>query len=155
MLLPSDYSGVEAQMSMPYGQSGLCHSGYGSQNPMANYNPSGMSGSMPGLQYPQGFTVAPGQNYANSGHMGGYSLGAGMTSALSPVNRGQPGVPGQNQAAMANAAAMAQRRNDTKAYRRSYTHAKPPYSYISLITMAIQQSQSKMLTLSEIYQFIM
>lgn len=46
-------------------------------------------------------------------------------------------------------------RNDNKAYRRSYTHAKPPYSYISLITMAIQNSPTKMLTLSEIYQFIM
>ena len=44
---------------------------------------------------------------------------------------------------------------DAKSYRRSYTHAKPPYSYISLITMAIQNSNSKMLTLSEIYQFIM
>ncbi|XP_078393059.1 hepatocyte nuclear factor 3-beta-like [Cetorhinus maximus] len=44
---------------------------------------------------------------------------------------------------------------DTKAYRRSYTHAKPPYSYISLITMAIQQSAHKMLTLNEIYQWIM
>merc|ERR1719461_2022753 len=44
---------------------------------------------------------------------------------------------------------------DSKNYRRSYTHAKPPYSLISLITMAIQNSQSKMLTLSEIYQFIM
>lgn len=40
-------------------------------------------------------------------------------------------------------------------YRRSYTHAKPPYSYISLITMAIQNNSHKMLTLSEIYQFIM
>jgi hypothetical protein len=46
-------------------------------------------------------------------------------------------------------------RTDSKNYRRSYTHAKPPYSYISLITMAIQNSTSKMLTLSEIYQFIM
>ena len=43
----------------------------------------------------------------------------------------------------------------SKNYRRSYTHAKPPYSYISLITMAIQNSQTKMLTLSEVYQFIM
>ncbi|VDP99731.1 unnamed protein product [Trichobilharzia regenti] len=33
-------------------------------------------------------------------------------------------------------------------------HAKPPYSYISLITMAIQNSSTRMCTLSEIYQFI-
>ncbi|CAG0879447.1 unnamed protein product [Cyprideis torosa] len=32
-----------------------------------------------------------------------------------------------------------------KAYRRSYAHAKPPYSYISLITMSIQNSPSKMI----------
>ncbi|CAK8690068.1 unnamed protein product [Clavelina lepadiformis] len=41
------------------------------------------------------------------------------------------------------------------AYRRTYTHAKPPYSYISLITMAIQSSPNKMMTLSEVYQWIM
>merc|ERR1719350_1471762 len=44
---------------------------------------------------------------------------------------------------------------DSKNYRRSYTHAKPPYSYISMINMAINSSPSKMLTLSEIYEFIM
>lgn len=45
--------------------------------------------------------------------------------------------------------------NNNRPYQRSYTHAKPPYSYISLITMAIQNSPVNMCTLSEIYQFIM
>lgn len=43
----------------------------------------------------------------------------------------------------------------TTPYRRNMAHAKPPYSYISLITMAIQNNASKMCTLAEIYQFIM
>lgn len=43
-------------------------------------------------------------------------------------------------------------RNDK--YQRAYTHAKPPYSYISLIAMAIDKNPSKMCTLSEIYQYI-
>lgn len=38
--------------------------------------------------------------------------------------------------------------------RNSYGNAKPPYSYISLTAMAIQSSPRKMLSLSEIYQFI-
>ncbi|XP_039254633.2 uncharacterized protein LOC120331603 [Styela clava] len=46
-------------------------------------------------------------------------------------------------------------RRPEKTYRRNYTHAKPPYSYISLITMALQSSKQKMMTLSEIYQWIM
>ncbi|XP_029470046.1 forkhead box protein A2-A-like [Rhinatrema bivittatum] len=43
---------------------------------------------------------------------------------------------------------------DPQTYRRNYSHAKPPYSYISLITMAIQQSPNKMMMLNEIYQWI-
>ncbi|XP_076816712.1 uncharacterized protein LOC143462430 [Clavelina lepadiformis] len=52
-----------------------------------------------------------------------------------------------------NDALLMNRRNE-KACRRSFTHAKPPYSYISLITMALQSSASKMMTLSEIYHWI-
>ena len=39
--------------------------------------------------------------------------------------------------------------------RRNNTPSKPPYSYISLITMGIQHAQSGMVTLNDIYQFIM
>ncbi|KAJ7338346.1 hypothetical protein JRQ81_011337 [Phrynocephalus forsythii] len=84
---------------------------------------------------------------AQAGSMGG-ALGA--YSALSPVGGGGGGGGG----AYGQAAGLGRSR-DAKSYRRSYTHAKPPYSYISLITMAIQQSPNKMLTLSEIYQWIM
>ncbi|CAG0913260.1 unnamed protein product [Notodromas monacha] len=63
-------------------------------------------------------------------------------------------VPGSVTSADATSAAL-QRARSEKAYRRTLSHAKPPYSYISLITMAIQSSSSNMVTLSEIYQFIM
>ncbi|XP_055931140.1 forkhead box protein B1-like [Argiope bruennichi] len=39
--------------------------------------------------------------------------------------------------------------------RNTYDHQKPPYSYISLTFMAINSSAEKMLTLSDIYKFIM
>ena len=103
----------------------------------------------------------------------------GMPSSMSPLGMSSAtplgsGVPGGMSSPTGGAVATAQsysptalhdadslnslgrvRAADAKSYRRSYTHAKPPYSYISLITMAIQNSNSKMLTLSEIYQFIM
>jgi hypothetical protein len=39
--------------------------------------------------------------------------------------------------------------------RRNYTHAKPHYSYIALIAMAIQKSKCGMVTLNDIYNYIM
>ncbi|KAG5265894.1 hypothetical protein AALO_G00247500 [Alosa alosa] len=118
-----------------------------------SYVNTGMSPSMTGM--------SPGP--AAMGGMGASM--AGMSAALSPSMSPMAGQPPSMNAltSYTNMNAMSpmygqsniNRSRDPKTYRRSYTHAKPPYSYISLITMAIQQSTSKMLTLSEIYQWIM
>lgn len=84
--------------------------------------------------------------------MGGMAQMQSMHTAgpMSPMN---PSVMAPMRMDMNRAQAINRAREKT--YRRSYTHAKPPYSYISLITMSIQQNPNKMCTLSEIYQFIM
>lgn len=85
-------------------------------------------------------------------HMGGMNGMAAMSgmSSMNGMNRSiDPSLMSMDRNGALN------RPRTDKNYRRAYTHAKPPYSYISLITMAIQQSQNKMCTLSEIYQFIM
>ena len=87
-----------------------------------------------------------GVSAAGMSAVGGRSALDGM-AASAPLNGGPAAGSQSGEAGLRG-------RND-KTYRRSYTHAKPPYSYISLITMAIQNSPTKMLTLSEIYQFIM
>ena len=39
--------------------------------------------------------------------------------------------------------------------KRRFADVKPPYSYIALITMALESSSAGMMTLNEIYAFIM
>ncbi|KAG9283101.1 hepatocyte nuclear factor 3-beta [Astyanax mexicanus] len=88
------------------------------------------------------------------------TMSTSLNASMSPMSGGSP-TPMNSLASYSSMNVVspvygqANRARDAKAYRRSYTHAKPPYSYISLITMAIQQSSSKMLTLNEIYQWIM
>ncbi|XP_013386606.1 silk gland factor 1 [Lingula anatina] len=135
-------------MNTAYG--GMTSMGYPQQT-MQTMQTMGSMGGMPGTgmgAMGMGHMGMTGMNMANMGSMGGMnSMGMGtmaghmngMSPSMSPV-----GLDHQ-----------ALNRAREKTYRRSYTHAKPPYSYISLITMAIQQSPSKMCTLSEIYQFIM
>ncbi|EPQ05998.1 Hepatocyte nuclear factor 3-gamma [Myotis brandtii] len=72
-------------------------------------------------------------------------------SELSLFSRGAPRLPAYG----GPGPGLVHGKEMPKGYRRSLAHAKPPYSYISLITMAIQQAPGKMLTLSEIYQWIM
>ncbi|XP_028650263.1 forkhead box protein A4-A-like [Erpetoichthys calabaricus] len=98
--------------------------------------------------------------YINNGHSGSAMCGTGsinngsltgMSTSLSPmaVFPAQSGFGGTGSSLYGLEVPR-----DGKGYRRNYSHAKPPYSYISLISMAIQQSPNKMMTLNEIYQWI-
>ena len=104
--------------------------------------PSGMGYSS--MASPLGSCMGSGMG-AMATSMGGYTSVGSMSGGRELGEGGSP-----------NSSVLQRSRVEKPTtYRRSYTHAKPPYSYISLITMAIQNNQHRMLTLSEIYQFIM
>lgn len=123
----------------PQGASGFNMSTMGSAMGMASMGGGGMGGYGP---------ASMGSSSACMSSVGYGPLtpggGSGVVSR-DPLSLAEPDSPNS----------ALQRARTDKSYRRSYTHAKPPYSYISLITMAIQNAPTKMLTLSEIYQFIM
>ncbi|XP_026856649.1 forkhead box protein A2-like [Electrophorus electricus] len=137
-----------AYMSVP----GMSAAGGVSANSMnMSYMNTGVSHSVAGM--------SPGAGPTNGMGTGMVSMSATLNTSMSPISASP--TPMNTLASYSTMNVMspmygqANRPRDPKTYRRSYTHAKPPYSYISLITMAIQQSSSKMLTLSEIYQWIM
>ncbi|CAG9105747.1 Silk gland factor 1 [Plutella xylostella] len=106
-------------------------------------------GCMPAQAYPQLYSN---NMVAGGSCMGSPGVGYSPPSSMPSCMGGGYSLPREDPASPTSAL---QRARTDKTYRRSYTHAKPPYSYISLITMAIQNNPSRMLTLSEIYQFIM
>ncbi|XP_007896547.1 forkhead box protein A2 isoform X2 [Callorhinchus milii] len=117
-----------------------------------SYVSTGMSPSMTGM--------SPGAGAMNGMGAGVTGMGTGLSPNMSPMSAQASSMNALTSYTNMSMSPMygqsnLNRSRDPKTYRRSYTHAKPPYSYISLITMAIQQSPSKMLTLSEIYQWIM
>lgn len=151
------------------------NAGLGSMNNMNGYMGMPTSGNMTSSSFNMSYAglspgtmagMAAGATGAMSG-MGGGGVPA-MGTALSPSNLNAMTAQHSSMNALNPYSTMSptmtsmaytqtnlNRARDNKTFRRSYPHAKPPYSYISLITMAIQQAPSKMLTLSEIYQWIM
>ncbi|MXQ86565.1 hypothetical protein E5288_WYG009367 [Bos mutus] len=140
-----------ASFNMSYANPGL---GAGLSPGAVAGMPGGSAGAMNSMTAgvtAMGTTLSPGgmgamgaQPAASMNGLGPYA--AAMNPCMSPMAYA-PSNLGRSRAAGGG--------GDAKTFKRSYPHAKPPYSYISLITMAIQQAPSKMLTLSEIYQWIM
>uniref|UniRef100_A0A9J2P6E1 Fork-head domain-containing protein n=1 Tax=Ascaris lumbricoides TaxID=6252 RepID=A0A9J2P6E1_ASCLU len=93
--------------------------------------------------------ISPLGNSRNSSVTNSSTIGSSNSSSVSQISPNcRPGRVSFNEQTQNE---LAQMRN----YNGKIGNAKPPFSYISLITMAIQRSESRMLTLSEIYQFIM
>ncbi|XP_076464009.1 uncharacterized protein LOC143296115 [Babylonia areolata] len=141
--------GSMSMSSMAYGGQGMPMGGMSMHGSMTSpaFGMGGMGlgggGGGGGMGGMGSASMAPmGSGGAMGGVMGGMAAAA-VAAGMNGLGRPPMDVMSMNRA-----------RHD-KTYRRSYTHAKPPYSYISLITMAIQQAHTKMCTLSEIYQFIM
>ncbi|KAM7375652.1 hypothetical protein PAMP_005443 [Pampus punctatissimus] len=131
---------TSGSFNMSYNSTGLSPApvaGMGGSAPVAMSGLGGGMATMGGALSPSGMSSVSAQQASM-----GLNPYGGMSPTMSP-SLAYGGGGGLN------------RSRDNKGFRRSYPHAKPPYSYISLITMAIQQAPSKMLTLSEIYQWIM
>ncbi len=124
---------------------------------MPSYSPQSMSamGSMGTGMTASMSAMGMGMGMGTMGSMSTMGMGSSVNGQMMGSMNGMQGAV--SPMGMNSMARMAGARpgDASKSYRRSYTHAKPPYSYISLITMAIQQCPNKMCTLSEIYQFIM
>uniref|UniRef100_A0A1I8HY24 Fork-head domain-containing protein n=1 Tax=Macrostomum lignano TaxID=282301 RepID=A0A1I8HY24_9PLAT len=172
---PSSVSACYSGMSSGYAMSSAMSPGYSPQmaghmmgmGPMAVYNGAAAAAAagMPTAAGHMGMPPSAMRSVDLNNGIGGTGVGGGgglsTSRSSSPTGRsviggggggGLAGVGGMSGAVSGldggKAAAAA-------AYRRTYTHSKPPYSYISLITMAIQQSPQHMCTLAEIYQYIM
>jgi len=137
-LMSSAYGGVNVSCAQ-FGSPPCMSPSMNSYTTMGS--PTGGAQYMGGQGGPGG-GVYNGINGMNSGSCDNLSLnGGGPSPAGQRTNSSsfrESSVIANNVSSASSAAAAAASVANLKSYRRSYTHAKPPYSYISLITMAIQ-----------------
>ncbi|XP_060712003.1 forkhead box protein A2-like [Hemiscyllium ocellatum] len=157
---PSEMYPVASSMNPSLGTMNSINTymGMNSMGSVGNLSPASLNMSYTNLSPPLSVlpgTVSPITNGLSS-MPSSMSPGVGPTGGqTAPANSLSPYQPmGQTLGPLALSPGLS-RGKDSKPYRRNFSHAKPPYSYISLITMAIQQASNKMLTLNEIYQWIM
>ena len=144
----SAYPSFASMQSAAGTAAGLAGGQIGNYMSSASFNAAAAASSIPQMPFNSPYSVPPmaaaAYNTAfNPASYVDYGRAADSIYQLtSPTHRGRANLPSPNQA---------------DKFRRSYSqsHAKPPYSYISLITMAIQNSANRMVTLSDIYSFIM
>uniref|UniRef100_A0A1I7XN80 Fork-head domain-containing protein n=1 Tax=Heterorhabditis bacteriophora TaxID=37862 RepID=A0A1I7XN80_HETBA len=119
-----------------------------------NYTSAQMNNTYTSFRMSGGMTSPMGNNKSRLGtsrSASGGSTGTNVSASSAPTAspaRGHNAYGGGDQQLTNSELAKIRRTGN-------YGHAKPPYSYISLITMAIQQSPTHKLTLSEIYNWIM
>ncbi|WKY11610.1 hypothetical protein Q1695_003299 [Nippostrongylus brasiliensis] len=119
----------------------------GTYNPYNNYTTTTtpMNNAYSGFRVGGGISPIGGSRSASGGSTG-TTLSGTSASTASP-SRGSSCGGGDQQLTSSELARIRRTGN--------YGCAKPPYSYISLITMAIQHSANHKMTLSEIYNWIM
>ena len=149
MSSPMNSYTMNSPMGMSYGGAGGGMGAPMSMGAGGMANMAGMMSAMSSMNVMNG--ISPGAAHGMPPMMNM----SGMNSMTSPPPPPPPQMTGAPSPHDMTDGGGAMRAKDLKGYRRSYTHAKPPYSYISLIVMSIQNSSTKMVTLNEIYQFIM
>uniref|UniRef100_A0A0K0CVB6 Fork-head domain-containing protein n=1 Tax=Angiostrongylus cantonensis TaxID=6313 RepID=A0A0K0CVB6_ANGCA len=119
----------------------------GTYNPYNNYaaTTTPMNSAYTGFRVGGGISPIGGSR-STSGGSNATTLSSNSASTASP-SRGSSCGGGDQQLTSSELARIRRTGN--------YGCAKPPYSYISLITMAIQHSANHKMTLSEIYNWIM